>query len=300
MDLRVLKTFQTIGKVGSFQRAAEELQYGQSTITMQIQKLEADLGVKLFKRGKKLQLTEAGRLLMKEVAHILNGVESLRQTMKDLETGDAGIIRMGAIEPTASLRLPSVLVPFCDERPKVQLTLEVGNTESISQRVEQGELDFGICSTPEPNDQVTFEPWFTESLALLIPENCSLAEKEEIWITDIQGHRLLLTGRKCPYRKQLEGLLMERGTNPYSGIEIGSVETIKHLVVKGMGLAIVPRLAASPPPPGTVLREMKDFQPSYTVGLVKRAEEHSLGQVVESLLEILRERLKRDDVVLFE
>lgn len=292
MDLRVLKTFQTICKVGSFQRAAEELQYGQSTITMQMQKLESDLGVKLFERGKRLKLTEAGRLLLKEAGHILNSVESLHQTIKDFGVGEAGFIRMGCIETTAIFRLPQLLVPFCQERPKVQLTLEISNSETISQRVAAGELDFGICSPPEANDQITFEPLFTEILGLLIPENHPLAKKERIFAQDLQPHRLLLTGRTCPYRKRLENLLMEKGTNPYSGIEIGGVEVIKHFVVEEFGLAIVPVLAASPPPPGTVLRFIEDFQSYYTVGVVQRVEEHSVGLVVDSLLELLRNQLK--------
>lgn len=292
MDIRALKTFQTIVKRGSFQRAAEELQYVQSTVTMQIQKLESDLGVKLFERGKKGKLTDAGHLLLKEAAQILNGVDALRMTMRDFGEGEAGIIRMGAIEPTASFCLPSLLVPFCSERPKVQLSLEVGNTTTISQRVAEGELDFGICSIPEATANVSFEAWYTEPLGLLLPASHHLTKQAQIHTNDLAGQRLLLTGRYCPYRKQLESFLMERGTNPYSGIEIGSVEALKQLVKNNLGIAIVPVLAASPPPAGTVFRMMEDFQPSYTVGLVQRSEEYVRGRGVESLVNMLRSQLR--------
>ena len=71
MDLKSVKTFETIARLGSFQKAADELKYVQSTVTMQIQKLESDLGVKLFERGRKIQLTEAGRVFFEKADLLL-------------------------------------------------------------------------------------------------------------------------------------------------------------------------------------------------------------------------------------
>src|SRR5262245_16776904 len=107
MDLRLLQTFRTVVEVGSLLRAADALQYAQSTITVHLQQLEAALGVALFARqGKRMQLTEAGRALYDETAQLFRCVDGLQQRLADLATGLGGYIRMGAIEPTASLRLP--------------------------------------------------------------------------------------------------------------------------------------------------------------------------------------------------
>src|SRR5687768_15625176 len=133
MELRHLETFHAAVRYGSFVRAAESLQYAQSTITLQIQQLEQDLGVKLFQRdGRRLRLTEAGRLLRDRTDHLLDSVTSLRQTMASIATGDAGFVRFGAIEPAASRRLAPLLVRYTAERPRVRLSLEVSGTVTIS------------------------------------------------------------------------------------------------------------------------------------------------------------------------
>lgn len=98
MDLKTLKTFQMIVKYGSFVRAAEEMNYVQSTVTMQIQKLESDLGVQLIERGKKIQLTEAGRLFHDQSLQIVKSMEQLQTNLSDLKLGEAGNIRIGVTE----------------------------------------------------------------------------------------------------------------------------------------------------------------------------------------------------------
>src|SRR3954453_6601050 len=107
MDLRHLITFQAVVKHDSFVRAADELEYAQSTVTLHIQQLESDLGVKLFaRRGKKVRLNEAGRALKDQAGQILAQVDGLRQNMLELGEGAAGCVRLGAIEPAAGRRLP--------------------------------------------------------------------------------------------------------------------------------------------------------------------------------------------------
>ena len=129
MDLRALKTFEACVRLGHFLKAAEELQYAPSTVTLQIQRLEADLGVSLFVRdGKRVIVTEAGRWLYHEASALLKSVGSLRQTVSDIAAGDNGSVRFAAIEPAASQRLAAVIAGFCKARPKVQLCMEVGGS----------------------------------------------------------------------------------------------------------------------------------------------------------------------------
>jgi LysR family transcriptional regulator, regulator of the ytmI operon len=291
MDLRQLQTFQSVVEHGSFLRAAEALRYAQSTITLHIQQLEADLGVPLFARqGKKTQLTEAGRLLCAEAVQILGRVDALRRTMRELADGEAGYVRLGAIEPAASLRLPELLVPFCAERPRVRLALEVGGTRAIGQAVASGDLDLGIVSPPPASLGLVFEPLFVERMALLAPEAHPLARAETIDAHDLRGHRLLLTEQVCAYRQLVEQTLVAQGTNPYSGIEIGSMTALKCAVQQGLGIGIVPAIIACPAPQGTVLREIERLDLGLPVGLVRRAED-ALSPATEALLALLRHRL---------
>lgn len=106
MDFKALITFQTIVSTGSFNRAAEELNYAQSTITMQIQKLESQLGVQLLERGKGISLTEAGRLFHEQSLLIVKDMGRLQSSLAEMKSGEAGSVRLGATDPTASYRLP--------------------------------------------------------------------------------------------------------------------------------------------------------------------------------------------------
>jgi len=295
MELRHIYTFQAIVKEGSFLKAAEKLMYAQSTITLHIQQLEAELGVKLFiRQGKKVQLTEAGRSLQEQADSLVARAMSLQQTMFDLVAGEAGHVRIGVIEPTASLRLPQLLAPFCQERPRIRLTIEVGNTQFISQRVASGALDIGICSPPEAHLGLDFEPLFVEPLALLLPIDHPLVNEPTIQIQDLSRYRLLLTEQSCPYRNLIEDALQQRRNNPYSGLEISSLNTIKHAVQSGMGIAIFPRMAATPPPEQTVLREIEGLNLSLPIGLVLLAEEISPSRALEALLLLLHKELRQE------
>src|SRR5699024_9164573 len=99
MDLRTIKTFKMIEKHGSFQKAAADLKYAQSTITTHIKKLESDLGTVLLDRGNNLQLTEAGRLLSEKGELLLKTYEHLQNSMKDLVQGEVATLRIGVMEP---------------------------------------------------------------------------------------------------------------------------------------------------------------------------------------------------------
>lgn len=293
MELRHIYTFQAIVKEGSFLKAAEKLMYAQSTITLHIQQLEAELGVKLFiRQGKKVQLTEAGRSLQEQADSLVARAMSLQQTMFNLVAGEAGHVRIGVIEPSASLRLPQLLAPFCQERPHIRLTIEVGNTRTISQRVASGALDLGICSPPAAHLGLDFEPLFVEHLALLLPEHHPLASTESIRVQDLAKQRLLLSEEDCSYREIIESVLLKRRVNPYSGLEIGSLDMLKHAVQSDMGLALLPRAAATPPPARTLLREIEGLELSLPIGLVLLADEISPSRALEALLILLHKELR--------
>ncbi|MGI8855857.1 MAG: LysR family transcriptional regulator [Thermomicrobiales bacterium] len=293
MDLRQLTTFQEIAKHGSFVRAAEALDYAQSTVTLHIQQLESELGVLLFTRaGRKTALTEAGRTLHEQAGPLLRQMASLQQTMAGIGSGEAGHVRIGCIEPAASVRLLPLIVRFYEERPRIRLTLEVAGTGAVSSRVARGDLDVGICSPPPAHLGLTFEPLFDEPMALLLPENHPLAMVECIRAADLREHRLLLTEPTCAYRAAAEAALITCGTNLYSGIEIDSLETLKRAVQHGLGPAILPIATVTPPPAGTVLRDITDLDLHLTVGLVRRADDQSGGRAMEALIAKLRSYLR--------
>lgn len=285
MEFRHLQTFQAIAQEGSFVKAAEKLQYAQSTITLHIQQLEAELGVKLFsRRGKRTELTVAGRTLQDHADQLLYRAANLQQTMTDLVAGEAGHLRIGSIEPVASVYLPAILVQFCHKHPKVRLTLEVGVTQIISQRVAAGLLDLAICSSPSANLDLTFELLFYDPISLLIPENHQLTALDKIPVSALAQERLILTEEHCPYRNVLEKALLPHGINPFSGIEVMSLEALKQMVRYGLGIGIMPSAAIASLPSETTARSISEIDLNLPVGIVYQSEVSFPGSALDSLI----------------
>jgi LysR family transcriptional regulator, regulator of the ytmI operon len=293
MEFRHLQTVQAIAQEGSFLKAAEKLQYAQSTITLHVQQLEAELGVKLFlRRGKRTELTVAGRTLIEHADQLLNRAASLQQTMIDLVAGEAGHLRIASIEPVASIYLPAILAQFCREYPKVQLTLEVGVTQVISQRVAAGLIDVAICSIPSANLGLTFELLFYDAIALLLPETHPLATLNEVPPSSLSKERLILTEEHCPYRHVFEKALLSEGINPFSGIEVMSLEALKQMVRHGLGIGVIPAAAIVPPTANTIARSISGLDLKLPVGIGFQPEACFPGSALHKLVAALKAGLK--------
>ena len=293
MDFKHLQTFQAVAAEGSFLKAAQKLQYAQSTITLHVQKLEDELGVQLFSRqGRRTELTIAGRTLQRHADHLLYRADQLQQAMAGLVSGEAGQLRLGSIEPVASVHLPVILVDFCRQYPKVRLALEVGVTQTISRSVAAGKLDLAVCSLPAANLGLTFEPLFLDPISLLVPESHALAKAKRITVANLTDARLILTEEHCPYRDVLEKALLSRGINPYSGVESMSSGALKQMVRHGLGIGILPAAAIEPLPSGTIKRRLSDLELQLSVGLVTNPQISMPGSVLHSLAESIKAQLR--------
>ncbi|MBY9078025.1 LysR family transcriptional regulator [Paenibacillus sp. HN-1] len=291
MDLRALHTFHQIVKHGSFIRAAEELSYAQSTVTMQMQKLESELGMQLFERGKSIRLTEAGRLLAERSRHLLQNMVRLEEEMAGLAQGSSGHLRLGVTEPTASYRLPSVIRAFTHQYPDVKFSLLFGNTPHLSELLQRGDLDLALCSAPDTGKTLHFEPLFREEFVMLLPEGHPLEERQTLSPEDFEGHRLLITSDTCPYRRKLELILREAGGIAPDTMEIGSMTALKAYVAEGLGMALVPRITVDPVPAGTVIREVAGGLVEMTFGILSSISLDQLKPVGYRFIHVLKEKL---------
>lgn len=291
MDPKSLRAFHRIAAYGSFRLAAEELNYAQSTVTMQIQRLEEDLGVLLFERTGKLRLTEEGRLLRERSLPILQDMERLRRSLTEMREGEAGEVRLGATEPAVSSRLPAVLKRFTDRYPRIHISLESASTPILGERLAKGELDLALCTLPERGEGLFFEPLYREPFAALVPAGHSLAELPAIGLTDLKSHRLLVTAGNCPYRRKLELLLAEAAVPMVETMEIGSVTALSAYVAIGLGVALVPAILAEEPREGVVSRPLRGRAIDMACGLLGRVSESPLTPAGAKLYAALREAL---------
>ncbi|MBP1933579.1 LysR family transcriptional regulator [Ammoniphilus resinae] len=291
MDLKSLKTFHMIVKYGSFIRAAQEMNYVQSTVTMQIQKLESELGVLLIERGKEIGLTEAGRLFYNQSLQIVKNMEHLQVSLSDLKSGEAGHLRIGVTEPTASYRLPGILGKFMTDYPNIRVSVEIANTPILSEKILKGEIDFALSTAPDLGTDLYFEPMFQEEFLVLMPKNHPLAKKETIEPEDFQGYRLLITSVICPYRRKLEMVLREKGNVMLDTMEISSMTALKFYVENGLGIALVPKIIVDPIAPRTTTRMISGSLIHMTFGILCKETAYPLQMASQKLYNYLKQGL---------
>jgi len=125
-------------------------------------------------------------------------VERLRKSLADLKAGDAGHVRIGATEPTASYRLPAILKRFTDAYPNVRVSVGIGSTQALGERILKGEIDFALSTAPGIDSSLYFESWFEEEFAVFLPETHPLAQRETIEPNDFAGSLIHMTcGMMC-------------------------------------------------------------------------------------------------------
>jgi LysR family transcriptional regulator, regulator of the ytmI operon len=268
MELRHLETLATVLAHGTFLGAARALGCSQSTVTLHIQELERELGVRLFAReGKRVRLTAEGAVLERLGRDVLGAVGAMRRAADELRDGDAGEVGLGAIEPIASRQVMPLLAEIMRTRPGLRVRLDIGGTASLARQVAEGALDFAVCSPPQPSARLTFTPLFRLEMALLLPRRHPLARSRRVRARDLAGARILLTDQGCAYREATEAALLARGVSLRCALEIGSIDALSRAVRGGLGVAIVP---VQPPPAGLVLRPIADTDIGLAVGIARR------------------------------
>ncbi len=267
MEIRQLKTFRAVATLLSFNRAAEQLHYAQSSISAQIQALEEELGVRLFDRlGRRILLTEAGERLLQYAGKIVDLEEQTRAEIK------------GASEPQGSLtiripetlgvhRLPPVVKAFHERFPKVEMRFITCAHEGLQKDLRKGVTDLAFLLTESINaGDLGVEVLGYESIILVAPPGHPLTAKTTISTRDLEGETILLSKVDCSYRRSFEQLLEQEGVRPEAPLEFYSVEAIKRSVMAGAGITILPEVAV-----GEEIEEGKLFPLAWEEGRLEVA-----------------------------
>lgn len=148
MDIRQLRYFLTVAEEGQFTKASQKLNMAQPPLSQQIRQLEEELGVKLFIRGRHLELTQAGQILLSRTQQILHLTSVTENELEDYRTGSQGTIAIGTVSSCSSYYLPRQILRFHQLYPGVRFILREGNAYRVKDLVEKGIVDVGIVRTP--------------------------------------------------------------------------------------------------------------------------------------------------------
>jgi DNA-binding transcriptional LysR family regulator len=244
MELTYLKTFREVAKTGSYTRAAETLGYAQSSVTTQIQKLEAAYGAVLLERyGRGMKLTLAGEALLQYADEIARLHEESREVVSKQSKGTLSV---GTIETLAAFYLPPYLQAYRQHFPEINVMLQPANEPFIIESVKEGALDVGIIldppySDPELHTVVLRE----EELVIIAHPDHRISGMSEVRLEHLESESLILTEDGCTYRAMLQRLLKGGQVSYRLAYEFGNLEAIKQCVVYGLGIALLPRIAVA-------------------------------------------------------
>jgi DNA-binding transcriptional LysR family regulator len=244
MEIRQLRSFRTVANLLSFNKAAGQLHYAQSSISVQIQTLEEELGVQLFDRlGKRVQLTETGTLLLQYANKILDLADEANSAVTE-ESEPVGSLTVRIPETFGVHRLPPVLKAFHTRYPKVQLNFITCALEGLEKDLRKGvtDLAFLLAESISASD-LEVETLGFESVVLVASPDHPLSAKRSVHTRDLAGATILLSKVDCAYRRVFEQILKQEEVSTYSRLEFNSVELIKRCVIADLGITVLPEVA---------------------------------------------------------
>lgn len=258
MDSRRLHYFLVVAEELHFGRAAARLHLHQPPLSQQIQKLEAELGVRLFDRSsRRVRLTDAGRVLVAEGKRLLAADDRAVELVQRADRGQIGRLAIGFISSASYELLPSVLRLFRQRRPDVPPMIQVLNSRAQIEAIEEGRLDVGFLRAPLTRPEgVNLEVVASERVLAFMPHDHPLASYSSIELGQLAGEPVITypRGQAKVFYDQLVGACLSMGFSPNVVLEAVFIPAIVTLVASGLGIAPLPASAVHFNAPGVVHR----------------------------------------------
>lgn len=243
MELYQLGYFIEIARQRSFTRAAGRLHMAQPALSQQMKNLETELGTPLFNRGRKeVQLTAAGKAFLPRAEGLLIQAEAAKAIVSDVAQLRGGKLSIAAIPSVSACLLPEVIHRFSKQHAQVALQLIEDSSERVADCVESGLADIGFLQLPASKSAFKAQPLITEPFVLLVGKTHALARQKTVQLQQLSAESFIF------YKGRARDTALEScrkaGFEPHIVCESGELGTVRALVAAGLGLAIVPRLAA--------------------------------------------------------
>lgn len=241
MEIRNILTFLKVAGTQNFSKAAEQLGYSQSAVTIQIQQLEKELGTQLFERiGKRVYLTEKGQEFIGYASEIMR-VTNEALTFAGEEHTTRGTLKIGGVESTCTALLPELLLQYHRLYPEVEVIIKSGATENLMDLAKSDEIDLIFTL----DKKIYSSQWMCAAErvedTIFVTSDRVFAQKSNIHlIQHLAKAAFLLTETGAAYRYELEQMLAEKEIEIVPVLEIGNTETIINLLKRGMGISFLP------------------------------------------------------------
>lgn len=252
MTLSELKYIVAVARERHFGRAAQACFVSQPALSVAVKKLEDELEVKIFERSAgDVAITPLGQAIINQAQNVLDQAELIRQIAKSGKDPLEGPLRLGVIHTIGPYLLPQLVQHNIELTPQMPLMLQENFTGRLLEMLRAGELDCAILAEPYPDTSLASQPLYDEPFLAAVPGSHPLAQRTQLTTAELKDETMLLLGAGhcfrdqvleiCPESARVAGHASDGLQKTFEG---SSLETIKHMVAAGMGITLVPCLAA--------------------------------------------------------
>lgn len=298
MTLTQLSYVVAVDKFKNFGMAAENCKITQPTLSMQIQKLEDQLGILFFDRTQQpIKTTKIGETLIKQARIILNEANQFQEIINDDKGFAKGEIDIGIIPTLAPYLLPLFIRKFSDKHPQLQIRIHELQTHEILQQINNNTLDIGLLVTPVDQEKLITHPLFYEPFLLYTSDKNLISQKNKVQQSDLNSSDLWLLSDGHCFRDQTLAVCKSRkkSTDERKNVkfESGSLETLRRMVDEENGFTLLPYLAATGILNSKKIKEFSNPVPHREVSLI-----HSIyfkrENIKQSIIEVIQKSLPKD------
>ncbi len=288
MTLTQLEYIVALDSYRHFVLASDKCNITQPTLSMQIQKLEEELGVKIFDRTKQPVIpTEIGATLITQARITLREAEMIKQIISDQKDALSGELRIGIIPTLAPYLLPPLYKYMSEKYPQLHLIVKETITEEVIHELKSNRLDCGIVVTPLKDASIKEDVLFYEELFVYVSKNNALHNKKYVLVDEIDPNQLWLLEEGHCFRSQILNLCeLRKSTDHHFKYETGNIETLKRMVDKSDGITILPELAVMEfsKPQRRLVKRLKEPSPAREVSIVTHRN-HIKTKLINTLKE---------------
>jgi LysR family hydrogen peroxide-inducible transcriptional activator len=247
MEMHQLRYVVAVAHAGNFSRAAEQCHVSQPSLSQQIQKLEKELGERLFDRMKReVKLTPHGESFLRRAVRVLEEVDTAKREAKDATDLLRGTVTLGVLPTIAPYLLPEVITEYIEKYPRVEIVVQEDTTVHLLKLLVACEIDFALASQPIWDARLEVRELFSEELLLALPPGHPLTRKRTVGASDLEGQALIVMKEGHCLGDQVLNFCDRSDLHPNISFRSAQLETIQSLVCAQMGLSLIPAMAAKP------------------------------------------------------
>lgn len=271
MNLRDLEYVAAIADHGSLARAAEACHVSASTLSIQLAKLEAYLGVILFERtSRRVEPTVSGRAIITLARDIVHRSQNLRDVARQAQHPFGGMFKLGAFPTLAPYYLPKIVPLIGKALPHIKLRLIEEKSPVLLEKLRKHELDAALLSLPVDDKELVAAPLFEDPFYLACPSSANLASRKTMRVTDLADETLMLLEDGHCLRDQALDICHSSKAREDQEFRATSLETLRQMVASGAGMTLMPQIACLPTQHVRYIPFTKQESLNRSIGLVWR------------------------------